>query len=261
MLLRSVCPSADRDAVDGGQVAEELEPCLAAAHHVHDRREPVLILRLDAQLALPLRVEQVRVRFRQLVLLHAASCCRPAPRRRAASRPTAVRAAPSRAAGRRATGDVDRQQDVLARQRLHLGRAEVDRHRRRIASPPPPPPCAAGPCRSRRARRSTLTPYFASKGLTQRRQVFLGNGGVEGERAFLPRRGGDRPTRAATPRHQREHEATATSVIAPAASRVLNGASRLQRSARDRRALCTGSSTCRTRRSTRARRRTSSAPC
>ena len=93
---------ADRHAVARRQVAEESEALVAAAHDVHDGREPVLILRLDAQLSLPLRIEQVAIRLRAAPRASAASCCRPAPTRTAASPPTACAAGRSRAAGRRA---------------------------------------------------------------------------------------------------------------------------------------------------------------
>ena len=62
-------PFAHRDAVGCNDVGKELLGLLFA-HGLGKRREPTLVVHLDAQAALPFRIEQVLIGFGQLVLFH-----------------------------------------------------------------------------------------------------------------------------------------------------------------------------------------------
>ena len=59
---------AHRDAVRGDDVAEQLQAALLA-DRLHQAAEPVAVVGLDAELALPLAVGEVVVALRQIVLL------------------------------------------------------------------------------------------------------------------------------------------------------------------------------------------------
>ena len=176
---------ADRHAVARHQVAEESQALVAAAHDVDDGREPVLVLRLDAELAFPLGIEQVGVGPGQLVPREQLRVVGLHPHRQQRRRPLLVR---RNRAGLQVgvDGHVDRQQDLLARERLHLGRAEMDdvdvvssrggfgrrplEHAIRTGTPD-----------------GDLDAVFRFEGLDESRQVLFGDRGVERQRAFMLR--------------------------------------------------------------------------
>jgi hypothetical protein len=62
-------PLAHREAVALGDVAKEFE-ALLLPHHLDETGEPVRVISLDRNLALPFRIEQVLIALRQVGLLH-----------------------------------------------------------------------------------------------------------------------------------------------------------------------------------------------
>ena len=182
-------PGAGGDPVLRDEVAEELEPLLAPAHHVDHRGEPVLILRLDAELALPPGVEEIPVRPRQVFLPDELRVVDLHPHREERGGPFAVRrhrAGLQILVHRR----IHRLQDLLARKRLHLGRTEMDQVHVVL-------PCGRLGERAlqhlvgARAPDVDLDAVLRFEGLDQRRLVLLGESGVHRERAIFLRRRDD----------------------------------------------------------------------
>ena len=185
MLFRSVWPEADGHAVARRQIPEESQPLVTTAHDVHNGRKPVLILRLDPELAFPLGIEQVGIGPGQLVPREQLRVVRLHPHRKQRRRPLLVR--------RHGTGlevGVHRHDRSAAgsalEQRFHLGRAEMDD----VDVVPPAAASAIVRCSTRSvpARQTvTLIPYFDSKGWMRSGQVLFGDRGVERQRAFMLR--------------------------------------------------------------------------
>jgi len=84
-------PLSDREAVGRNQVSEEFEARLAASGDVDDGGEPVFILAFDAQLAFPLRIEQIPVGLRQALLLNQLGVVGLHPDRKQRGRPLPMR--------------------------------------------------------------------------------------------------------------------------------------------------------------------------
>ncbi len=174
-------PLADRDAVRVYDLAEKLQ-ALGLAHVAHDPGEPVGILRFDAELSLPLRIEEVAVALWKILFLDEAGVVSERKNVQPRGGPFAMGEHGLRdEIGQK--GRVHRLEQLLALKRFEFdaigvddidGEAPCPRFRRDAlakflgAAPP----------------RGRLDPVLLLEGGRERRHVLDRHGGVDRQRAF-----------------------------------------------------------------------------